>query len=70
MFKKNSFGFLVSFCIAAIILSSLKPDILPQSKDKTTKWPEPKFEHITVKDGLPSNTVKCMMQDHLGFSIV
>lgn len=46
MFKKNDFGSLVSFRIAIIILFTLKPEILPQSKDKTTNWSEPKFEHI------------------------
>lgn len=67
MFRKNNFRFLVSFCITITILSSIKHDILSQSKDKITKWPEPKFEHITVKDGLPDNSVWCMLQDHLGF---
>lgn len=27
----------------------------------------PKFEHFTVTDGLPENSVSCIMQDHLGY---
>ncbi|MCW8805648.1 MAG: triple tyrosine motif-containing protein, partial [Ignavibacteriaceae bacterium] len=41
--------------------------ILPQSKDKTTNWPEPVFEHLTIGDGLPENSVRCILQDHLGY---
>src|SRR5450432_1551157 len=26
-----------------------------------------RFEHITVADGLPENSVLCMLQDHLGY---
>ncbi len=26
-----------------------------------------RFEHLTVADGLPENSGRCMMQDHLGF---
>src|ERR1019366_1036154 len=26
-----------------------------------------RFEHLTVADGLPENSVNCMLQDHLGF---
>jgi len=25
------------------------------------------FEHITIEDGLPENSAKCILQDHLGF---
>ena len=55
MFKKNNFGYLVSFRIAIIILFTLKPDILPQSKVNTTNWPEPKFEHIKTARVLVAN---------------
>ena len=67
MFKINHLGNLVLFCIVTLILSSLTPDILPQSKDKTTNWPEPVFEHFTVAEGLPENSVRCILQDHLGY---
>ena len=26
-----------------------------------------RFEHLTVADGLPENSVRCMLQDHLGY---
>jgi ligand-binding sensor domain-containing protein len=30
--------------------------------------PQPiRFEHLTVTDGLPENSVLCILQDHLGF---
>ena len=32
-----------------------------------TNWPEPVFEHLTIADGLPENSVHCMLQDHLGY---
>ena len=48
-------------------MSSINSDILPQSKDKTTNWPEPLFEHFTVADGLPENSVFSMLQDHFGY---
>ena len=67
MFKKNHLGNLVSFCILTFILYSIKPDILPQSKSKITNWPEPVFEQITVEDGLPINSITCMIQDHFGY---
>ncbi len=43
-----------------ILLSSLSLKIFPQ-KD------EIKFEHITIEDGLPENSVFCILQDHLGY---
>ena len=66
-FKKNRIGNLIYFCISIIILSLINPDIFPQSKDKITNWPEPVFEHLTVADGLPENSVSCILQDHLGY---
>jgi len=30
-------------------------------------FPEPIFEHLTVEDGLPENSVRCILQDHLGY---
>jgi signal transduction histidine kinase/ligand-binding sensor domain-containing protein/DNA-binding response OmpR family regulator len=67
MFKSNFFGYLGLFCIAFFILSQIKPDIFPQSKEKITNWPEPVFEHLTIADGLPENSVRCILQDHLGY---
>ena len=31
------------------------------------QYDEIKFEHLTVEDGLPENTVNCILQDHMGF---
>jgi signal transduction histidine kinase/ligand-binding sensor domain-containing protein/AraC-like DNA-binding protein len=31
------------------------------------QYDEVKFEHITVEDGLPENSISCILQDHLGF---
>ena len=67
MNKTNIFRYLVNFYITFFILSPLKPGIFPQSIDKTTNWPEPVFEHLTIADGLPENSVRCILQDHLGY---
>lgn len=42
--------------------------ILAQNKNITPiEFPEPKFEHITIEDGLPENSVTCILQDHHGY---
>lgn len=64
---KNILKFLVYCYINTLILSSLKPDIFPQTKDKTTNWPDPVFEHITIADGLPEYSVFPMLQDRFGY---
>ena len=33
----------------------------------TKDFPDPIFEHLTIKDGLPENSVRCILQDHLGY---
>jgi signal transduction histidine kinase/ligand-binding sensor domain-containing protein/DNA-binding response OmpR family regulator len=39
-----------------------------QNKTNTsTNWPELVFEHLTIADGLPENSVRCILQDHLGY---
>ena len=58
---------LFSFCLLTFVFSLLVANILPQGKDKTTKWPEPVFEHLTIADGLPENSVRCILQDHIGY---
>jgi signal transduction histidine kinase/ligand-binding sensor domain-containing protein/DNA-binding response OmpR family regulator len=30
-------------------------------------FPEPVFEHLTIEDGLPENSVRSILQDHLGY---
>jgi len=37
------------------------------SKLSFPQFPEPIFEHLTIVDGLPENSVECMLQDHLGY---
>ncbi len=41
--------------------------ILSQELYPETNWPEPIFEHFTLADGLPENSVLVIMQDHLGY---
>ena len=37
------------------------------SKLTFPQFPEPIFEHLTIADGLPENSVRCILQDHLGY---
>ena len=67
MFKTPDYRILFFIYLLPVMVFLFIADILPQSKDKTTNWPEPVFEHITVQDGLPENSVRCIMQDHLGY---
>ncbi len=67
MYKRPNYRILFFFCFLPVIFFLLIADILPQSKDKTTNWPEPVFEHLTIADGLPENSVRCILQDHLGY---
>ena len=41
--------------------------IQSQELNQETNWPEPIFEHFTLADGLPENSVLAIMQDHLGY---
>lgn len=61
--KRYILYFFVLF-LTAILFNISTP---AQNKDKTTNWPEPVFEHITLADGLPENSVQCIFQDHLGY---
>jgi hypothetical protein len=39
-----------------------------QNKNTTpTGFPEPKFEHLTIQDGLPGTGAQFIMQDHFGY---
>ncbi|WP_420151009.1 two-component regulator propeller domain-containing protein [Spirosoma sp.] len=53
---------LLSFLLLYVASMSVVP---AQSLPSTS--PRIRFEHITVVDGLPENSVTCMLQDHLGF---
>jgi len=37
------------------------------SKLSFPQFPEPVFEHLTIADGMLENSVRCILQDHLGF---
>jgi signal transduction histidine kinase/ligand-binding sensor domain-containing protein/AraC-like DNA-binding protein len=56
--KKN---FFLSGNIKILLLCTLL------STPLSAQFVEPKFENITVQDGLPENNVWCILQDHLGF---
>jgi signal transduction histidine kinase/ligand-binding sensor domain-containing protein/CheY-like chemotaxis protein len=56
--------FYVLFLTALLINIST----LAQNKSSSpTNFPEPIFEHLTIADGLPENSVRCILQDHLGY---
>jgi signal transduction histidine kinase/ligand-binding sensor domain-containing protein/DNA-binding response OmpR family regulator len=56
--------FYVLFHTALLINISL----LAQIKNTTpTNFPDPIFEHLTIGDGLPENSVMSILQDHLGY---
>ncbi|NNJ52404.1 MAG: response regulator, partial [Ignavibacteriaceae bacterium] len=61
--KYYTLYFIVLF-IAVLLFNISLP---AQSKHKTKNWPEPVFEPLTVADGLPENSVRCILQDHLGY---
>ncbi len=60
--------YILHFNVLTLIVLLLNPLIKAQNKNTTlTKFPEPIFEHITIEDGLPENSVRCILQDHLGY---
>ena len=59
---------IINISLIILLLTLLFPIALKaQIKDKITNWPEPVFEHITVADGLPENSVFSMIQDRFGY---
>ena len=67
LFSRNRYQLL------ALVLSFLTVVYVPlllYAQSKATlpnRFPEPKFEHIGLKDGLPESSVLCILQDHFGF---
>ena len=59
-------SFKIFLCCSLYFAIISASNLFPQ-KNQTINWPEPRFEQITIKDGLPENSVQCMLQDHLGF---
>jgi signal transduction histidine kinase/ligand-binding sensor domain-containing protein/DNA-binding response OmpR family regulator len=53
------------FIIYLIIISSVFFISFPQDKD--LQFQTPVFQEITIEDGLPENSVTCILQDYLGY---
>ncbi|QQS35011.1 MAG: response regulator [Ignavibacteriales bacterium] len=51
-------------CIHLLLMTST---IYSQGNYREVNWPDPIFEHFTLADGLPENSVLEIMQDHLGY---
>lgn len=58
-------GFFIE--LVCIILFFVNFTIQSQELYTDKNWPDPVFEHITIADGLPENSVLCILQDHLGY---
>jgi len=58
----------VSRNVLVLIILFLNLQLPAQNNNTTaTRFPEPIFEHLTINDGLPENSVLCILQDHLGY---
>jgi len=60
--------YILFFCV--LFQTAILFNISTRAQNKNTaptNWPEPVFEHLTIADGLPENSVRCMLQDHLGY---
>ncbi len=56
------------FCVLFNLIFLLNISTPAQKKSSTpTNWPEPVFEHLTIANGLPESTIRCILQDHLGY---
>ncbi|MBK9097910.1 MAG: hypothetical protein IPM14_07215 [bacterium] len=53
--------------LASLFILLVNFTIHSQGNYADTNWPEPIFEHFTLADGLPENTVLSIFQDHLGY---
>ena len=53
---------------ATSLAAIYQPLLIAQNKGQfPDPFPQPVFEHLTIADGLPENSVSCILQDHLGF---
>jgi ligand-binding sensor domain-containing protein len=60
--------YLKYFYVLFLTVLLINISILAQNKNTVpTNFPEPIFEHLTIADGLPENSVLCILQDHLGY---
>ncbi len=67
MFRELLIHYLVKkFCIIFLLIV---PSFLYYSfpQNISSKFPTPTFEYISSEDGLPENSVTCILQDHLGY---
>jgi len=59
---------IISIIFFFLIVFVFQLNLSAQNKNTTpTNFPEPVFEHLTVADGLPENSIVCILQDHLGY---
>ena len=60
--------YIIFFYVLVYVGLHFNLPILAQNKNTVlTQFPEPIFEHLTVEDGLPENSVRCILQDHFGY---
>ncbi len=56
------------FCVQCITVLLFNIFLTAQNKNTVpAHWPEPVFEHLTIADGLPENSVFSMLQDRFGY---
>lgn len=60
----SAYNSIIKLIQLVLLLNTLS---FPQTRDEDVNWPEPMFEHITMADGLPENSVLCIMQDKHGY---
>jgi len=59
---------IISIIFFFLIVFVFQLNLSAQNKSTApTNFPEPVFEHFTVADGLPENSIVCILQDHLGY---
>ena len=60
----SAYNSIIKLIQLVLLLNTLS---FTQTRDEVVNWPEPMFEHITMADGLPENSVLCIMQDKYGY---
>jgi len=58
---------LLSLIFFSLLLACVHPSQAQKKAALPNRFPEPRFEHIGLKDGLPENSVLCILQDRFGF---
>jgi signal transduction histidine kinase/ligand-binding sensor domain-containing protein/DNA-binding response OmpR family regulator len=63
---KNFFQICLFFVIP--LAAVYQPSLMAQKESLSPDpFPDPKFEHLTIADGLPENSIWAITQDHLGY---